>query len=175
MKNTKPQAEYLWLRLRDKTGIPFSPQKEIAKLNLEEGQIILEYGCGLGSYTLSAAKSVGGKGKVYALDKNPSAIDRVKQRALEEGIHNIETILSDGDTGLSDESVDVVLLYGVLPEIEDKESLLRELYRVLKPSGYLSTRFCFRFKKSRLLEIFRASGIYSLSEQKGHLINFKKQ
>ena len=53
---------------------------------------------------------------------------------------------------MRNDSVDVVLFYGVLPEIKDKESVLRELHRVLKPDGYLSTRFCFRIKKDRILE-----------------------
>ena len=72
-----------------------------------------------------------------------------------------------------DDSVDVVLFYGVLPEIKDKESVLRELHRVLKPDGYLSTRFCFRIKKYRILEIMESAG-FSLTEQKGHILNFRK-
>ena len=82
--------------------------------------------------------------------------------------------MSDGDTGLPDESVDVILLYGVLPEIRSKESLLRELYRVLKPDGYLSSRFCFRMKKDKVLEIVEAAGLFSFRQQRGHILNFRK-
>jgi len=117
---------------------------------------------------------VGERGKVYALDKQPSAIKRVEEKAKMEGFGNIDTILSDGNTGLSDETVNVILLYGVLPEVESKEVILRELYRVLKPSGCLSTRFCFRMKKDRILEIMEATGLFLLREQKGHLLNFEK-
>jgi SAM-dependent methyltransferase len=84
----------------------------------------------------------------------------------------IETILSDGDTRLLDKSVDVILFYGVLPEIEDKEVVLKELHRVLNPKGYLSTRYCFRMKKEKLLPIVEATGLFSLKEQKGHILNF---
>ena len=172
--NTKTRIEYFFLGLRDKFGIPFKPGKELKKLNIKEGQKILDYGCGVGSYTFPAANLVGKKGKVYALDKQLSAIKKVEEKAKMEGFRNIDTILSDGDTGLPDESVDVILLYGVLPEIESKESLLRELYRVLKPNGYLSTRFCFRIKQERALKIMEATNLFLLREQKGHLLNFEK-
>ena len=174
MESVKLRIEYSLLRLRDKLGIPFKPEEEIKKINLKTGQTILDYGCGIGSYTFPAARLVGEKGKVYALDKQPLIIGRIKERAQKEGLHNIETILSDGSTGLPDENIDVILLYGVLPEIEHKESLLRELHKVLKPNGYLSTRFCFRIKKDEIQEIMKATNLYSLIEQKGHILNFEK-
>ena len=173
--NIKLRIEYFFLRLRDKFGIPFKPEEEVNKLDLKEGQRILDYGCSIGSYTFPTANLVGEKGKVYALDKQPLAIKKVEERAQMKGFCNIDTVLSDEDTGLPDESVDVILLYGVLPEIEHEESLLRELYRILKPNGYLSTRFCFRMKKDRILEIMEKTNLFSLKEQKGHILNFSKK
>lgn len=173
--NIKLRIEYFLLGLRDKFGIPFKPEKEINKLDLKEGQKILEYGCGIGSYTFPAAKLVGERGKVYALDKQPLAIKKIEEKARREGFRNVDTILSDEDTGLPDESVDIVLLYGVLPEIERRKSLLGESYRVLKPDGYLSTRFCFRVKKGKVLEIVEGSKLFFLREQKGHILNFSKK
>ena len=132
--NIKLRIEYFFLGLRDKFGIPFKPEEEIHKLGLKEGQKILDYGCGIGSYTFPAANLVGEKGRVYALDKQPLAIKKIKEKAQKEGFYNIGTILSDGDTGLPNESVDVILLYGVLHEVKHKEPLLKELYRILKPN-----------------------------------------
>ena len=172
--NVKSRIEYFLLGLRDKLGIPFSPEKELNKLNIEAEQQILEYGCGIGSYTFHAANLVGEKGKIYALDKQPAAIEKIKERAKIKGFGNIDTILSDRDTGLPDESVDVILLYGVLPEVKDREALLKELYRVLKPEGYLSTRFCFRMKRDKVLEIVETTGLFLLRGQKGHILNFEK-
>ena len=168
----KARIECLILELRDELGIPFKPEKELAKLDIQEGQIILDFGCGIGSFALPVARMVGGKGKVYALDKQPFAIKKVKEKGQKEGLENIETVLSDGDTGLPDRSIDVVLFYGVLPEIEDKEAVLKELHRVLNPNGYLSSRYCFRMKKQRLLRIVESTGLYSFREQKGHILNF---
>jgi len=173
--NVKSRLEYIFLGLRDKIGIPFKPEEEINKLDLKQGQAILDYGCGIGSYTIPVAELVGEQGEVYALDRQPLALKKVKERAEKDGLQNIHTILSDGDTGLPDESIDVILLYGVLPEIEDRDSVLRELHKVLKPSGYLSTRYCFRMKKDRILEIMDATNLYSLVEQKDHILNFRKK
>ena len=175
MESVKLRIEYFLLRLRDKLGIPFKPEEEIKKINLEAGQTILDYGCGIGSFTFPAARLVGEKGRVHALDKQPVAIRKVKERAQKEGFHNIETILSDGSTGLPDENVGVILLYGVLPEVEDKRSLLKEVYRVLKPGGYLSTRYCFRMKKEEVVEIIEETNLFSLMEERGHILNFRKK
>ncbi len=173
--NVKSKLEYIFLELRDRIGIPFKPEEEINKVDIKQGQAILDYGCGIGSYTIPIAKLIGERGKVYALDRQPLALKKVKEKAEKERLQNIHTILSDKDTGLPDESIDIILLYGVLPEIEDKDSVLRELYRVLKPSGYLSTRYCFRMKKDRILEIMDTTNLYSLVEQKDHILNFKKK
>ncbi len=172
--NFYSRIEYFLLGLRDKLGIPFNPLKELNKLDIREGQMILDFGCGIGSYTFPVANLVGKSGRVYALDKQPLAVKRIEEEAKGRGLQNIITILSDGETGLQDKSVDVILFYGVLPGIKDKESVLRELHRVLKPDGYLSTRFCFLIKKERVLEIMGASG-FSLIEQKRHILNFGKR
>lgn len=170
----KNRIYYFGLKLRDKTGIPFRPSNEIKKLNIQKGQIVLDYGCGIGSFTIPASKLVGAIGKVYALDTEPYAIKKSKEKAEKEELHNIYIILSDMETGLSDESVDVILLIGVLPEVEDRQSLLGELHRVLNPKGYLFTRYCFRLKKEELLRIMDETGLYSLLEQKGHILKYEK-
>ena len=115
---------------------------------------------------------MGKNGRVYALDRQPVAVTRIGEEAKKQGLRNIITIISNRETDLHDDSVDVVLFYGVLPEIKDKESVLKELHRVLKPDGYLSTRFCFRIKKDRILEIMESAG-FSLTEQKRHILNFR--
>lgn len=172
--NIAIKIEYFLLRLRDRFGIPFKPEDEVKKLDVKEGEIILDYGCGIGSFTIPVAKLVGEKGRVYALDKELLALKKVKEKSRKEGSQNIDIILSNRDTGLPDESIDIVLLYGALPEIKDKDHVLRELYRVLKLDGYLSTRYCFRMKKEKIIEIIEETNLFFLVEEKGHILNFKK-
>jgi len=61
--NIKLRIEYFLLELRNKLGIPFKPEKELNKLNIGEGQKILDYGCGIGSFIFPIADLVGEKGK----------------------------------------------------------------------------------------------------------------
>ncbi len=102
------------------------------------GSRVLDYGCGPGSYTIPAAGLAGPEGLVYALDMNALAIKRVRELVARKGCSNVKTILSDCDTGLEDNSIDVVLLYDILHAVRDPVCVLTELHRVLKPGGTLS-------------------------------------
>jgi ubiquinone/menaquinone biosynthesis C-methylase UbiE len=166
------KLEYLVLRLRNWLGIPFKPEKELAKLDISKGQTILDFGCGIGSFTLPVAQLVGNRGKVFALDKEPSALKTVQKAAQRKGLVNVETIRSDCDTGLHNHSVDLILFYGVLPDIKEPVVVLKEFHRVLKPNGTLSTRYCFRMSRETLLQIIGATGLYTLHAEKGHILNF---
>jgi ubiquinone/menaquinone biosynthesis C-methylase UbiE len=150
-----------------------NPKKRLDGLGIKEGQTVLDFGCGPGSYTIPAAVIVGEKGKVYALDIHPLAIKAVEKKANKKGLTNIAAILSDRDTGLPDESVDVILLYDVFHEIKDKQALLKELHRVLKPDGFLSVDD-HHFKADELVEAVKEYGLFSLREHDKKLLNFKK-
>ena len=113
---------------------------EVLLTGAKRGDVILDYGCGIGFNTISAAEIVGKEGMVYALDIHPLAIKSVEKKIREKGLKNIKTILSGLDTGLPDESVDIVILYNVLPMVKDRPALIKELYRVLKPGGVLSAK-----------------------------------
>jgi ubiquinone/menaquinone biosynthesis C-methylase UbiE len=112
--------------------------RRLQKSGVRGDQTVMDFGCGSGHFTIAAARMVGNNGKVYALDVHPLAIEAVKRKAANEGLSNVRTILSDRDTGLPDESVDVVLLYRTFHLVDDKQGLLDELHRVLKPDCVLS-------------------------------------
>ncbi len=151
-----------------------NPKDELEQMGLRAGQVVLDYGCGAGSYTIPAAQIVGERGVVYAVDKHPLAIDMVENRAAKEGLANVKTIYSDRDTGLPDESVDVVLLYDVFHAVREKQSLLRELGRILKPAGLLSVR-PEHMDKDAFLAIMDNSGLFSLDGQHGAAYQFARR
>ena len=110
----------------------------LGKVGVGDKQTVLDYGCGPGTFTLAAAGIVGEEGKVYALDVRPRALERIREKASGETIKNIETILLDTSgfaTGLNNEIIDVILLYDVFHDIADKQGLLQDLHRVLRPDG----------------------------------------
>ena len=114
------------------------PERFLRKVGIKTGHYVLDYGCGGGSFSIAAAKIVGKTGKVYALDINPCAIEKVNNIAIKNKLKNIETISSDCKTNLPESNMDVVLLYDVFHHLSDPDKVLREIYRVLKPSGFLS-------------------------------------
>ncbi len=123
------------LKIRD----VFYPPKYILKdVGIRPGVCVLDFGCGPGSYSIATAELLAGTGKVFAIDMHPLAIKKVNQTAQKKKLKNIETILSDCDTGLPSNSVDIVLLYYIFNDLEKPEKVLHELYRVLKPQGVLS-------------------------------------
>lgn len=150
-----------------------NPRAKLERVGIREGQSVLDFGCGIGSFAIPAAQIVGEKGKVYALDIHPLAVKAVEKKAKRKRLNNITTIFSDRDTGLPDESVDVILLYDTIHMIKDKRALLKELHRVLKPDGVLSV-WTPHLKVNKTLEIVEKDGLFSLRERDKGLVNFKK-
>ena len=117
----------------------FQPRKNVLKeVGVKPGSHVLDFGCGPGSYIIPLAALVGESGKIYALDIHSLAIRMVDSIVRKKRLPNVETILSDGKTGLPDNSMDIVLLYDTLHGLGDPDEVLKELYRVLKPDGILS-------------------------------------
>ena len=115
------------------------PRKNILEeIGIKPGFQVLDYGCGPGSYIAPLAKLVEESGKVYALDIHTLAIQKVQDIALKKRLENVETILSDCQTGLPDNTLDAVLLYDAFHHLSDPNGVLKELHRVLKPDGILS-------------------------------------
>jgi ubiquinone/menaquinone biosynthesis C-methylase UbiE len=115
------------------------PYKVLKAAGLRPGQEVLEVGCGPGFFTIPAAKIVGGEGRVDALDVNPLALEKVRKKLEQEGVSNVRTILADaGQTGLPDESFDLIFVFGLGRVIGGADRLMEELHRLIRPGGILS-------------------------------------
>lgn len=113
-------------------------EKEINFSVLKSGYKVLDFGCGLGFNTIPASKIVGHEGKIFALDNNKKAIGIVRKKIENRKLKNIGTILSDCDTSLGDNTIDIVFLHNTFPMIKNKKDVLKEIHRVLKNKGKLS-------------------------------------
>lgn len=117
----------------------FEPIEILTKLGLDANcGAVLEFGCGYGTFTIPAAIIV--RGKVYALDIEPEMLAISKAKADAAGLRNIDLIQRDfvaAGTGLADGTVDYVMLFNIL-HAEERMALLREAWRVLRPSGKLA-------------------------------------
>ena len=61
------------------------PKLKLENIGLSAGMVFMDIGCGYGFFTIPAAKIVGEKGRVYAVDIDASAIDRLQREAAEKG------------------------------------------------------------------------------------------
>ena len=156
------------LRVREIRG---KPERTLRQMKLAKGQTVLDYGCGIGSFSTLMAGMVGDAGVVYALDIHPLAIRAVEKNIRKMGIANIRTIRSGRETGLSDESVDVVLLHDVLQMITDTDSLLRELHRVLK-SGSVLYATSEHLEIDEFIDIMTKEGLFTRAWEREGLFEF---
>jgi len=124
---------------RFKSWLDRNASEALIEMGLRAGHIVLDFGCGTGTYTIPIARLVGEKGRVYALDVSTEALGRLEEKARREGLKNITRIISKGErVPLEDESIDLMLLIDVLQEIDDWNTLFEEAYRILKPNGKCS-------------------------------------
>ena len=106
----------------------------LAKLNA--GETVLDLGSGGGIDVLLSAKRVGPAGKAYGLDMTDDMLALARENQKKSGIANVEFLKGEIENiPLPDNSVDVVISNCVINLSADKDSVLREAFRVLKPGG----------------------------------------
>ena len=116
----------------------FNPEKVLEDAGLRSGMVFVDVGCGDGFFTILAAQLVGEKGKVYAVDTDASAIERLKRRAAEKGLGNVKAVVVEAEeTVFCDGCADVVFYSIVLHDFHDPAKVLLIAMRMLKPSGCL--------------------------------------
>jgi ubiquinone/menaquinone biosynthesis C-methylase UbiE len=107
-------------------------------LRPEAGERLLEIGVGTGYYSLDLAEWAAPEGTLELFDLQPKFLDHVMRVAGERGLTNLVPTQGDATAlPFEDGSVDAVVLTAVLGEIPDPVVALREVRRVLKPSGRL--------------------------------------
>jgi ubiquinone/menaquinone biosynthesis C-methylase UbiE len=117
----------------------FKPRSRILEeVGIKPSFQVLDYGCGPGGYVMPVIKLIGDTGTLYALDINPLAIEAVQSLINKNKLTNVKAILSDCATGLPVNSIDVVLLYDILHDLDNRTEVIKELSRILKSGGVLS-------------------------------------
>ncbi len=107
-----------------------------ALASLEAGQVVLDLGSGAGIDCFLAARQVGPNGKVIGVDMTPEMVSRARANASKGGFTNVEFRLGEIEAlPVADGSVDVILSNCVLNLSPEKDRVLTEVYRVLKPGG----------------------------------------
>nr|MDO8133342.1 class I SAM-dependent methyltransferase [Candidatus Njordarchaeum guaymaensis] len=108
-------------------------------LNLRSGMVLLEVGCGPGTFTIDVAKRIGPNGVVHAVDVEPRMIKRLEEKMRRQKVRNIARhVASAYELPLEDSSVDTAFMIAVSAEIPDPVRAFHEIRRVLRPGGILS-------------------------------------
>ena len=107
-------------------------------LQIKEGKSVADLGAGSGWFTTRAAKRVGAKGKVFAVEINQEYINYINDRAKKENYTNIQTVLgTEDDPKLAANSVDAILILKTYHEIGQPVKVLRNIRKSLKKDALL--------------------------------------
>ena len=147
-----------------------NPQKILGGI-IEPGQIVLDLGCGPGTFSLAMAKMVGESGKVIAVDVQEEMLQILREKAAQQGLESrIVTHKSDPDRIGISEKVDFALAFYMVHEVPDAEAFLKEIVSILKPKGKLLIVepkmhvSAAAFEKT--IEVARQAGLSPISEPK---------
>jgi ubiquinone/menaquinone biosynthesis C-methylase UbiE len=137
------------------------PDCALLQAGVGPGMSVLDFGCGPGGFSLAAARLVGPRGRVVAVDIHPLALRGLERAARRRGLGHLQVIHGDAMPQVPSGSVDVALLFDVLHEVEEPAMTLAEIRRVLKQDGTLCVAdHC--TKGAVLLEAVAAGGLFRL-------------
>src|SRR5262245_32843608 len=113
------------------------PAEVFAALGVKPGYRVADIGSGSGYFTFRLAAQVGAEGKVYAVDIDQGAIDKVRQRKEREKLEQVETILGESDDPRLPNDLDAVLIVDSYHEFRGYDRMMQAVFRALKPGGRL--------------------------------------
>lgn len=117
-----------------------NPEQVLNQLELREDMVAADFGCGVGGWAIPLAKKLR-TGKVYAVDIQAEALDALKTKMEIGKVSNVRPIRADLEMGLGssvqNNLLDLVLLTNLLFQVQDKNQIIEEAKRVLRPGGQL--------------------------------------
>ena len=106
---------------------------------IKKGDVVIDLGSGAGNDAFIARHETGETGKVIGIDFTPAMIERARKNADVRGFNNVEFRQGDIEhMPVSDDAADVIVSNCVLNLVPNKEGVIREIYRVLKPGAHFS-------------------------------------
>ena len=123
---------------RDRTRDSWQrPAEVFDALGIKPGHRVADIGCGFGYFSFRLAARVGAEGKIFAVDIDPKAIDRVRARKEREKLAQLEPILGESNDPRLPGELDSVLIVDTYHEFRDWDRMMQAVLRSLKPGGRL--------------------------------------
>jgi ubiquinone/menaquinone biosynthesis C-methylase UbiE len=115
-----------------------NPEKILSAIGVRPGMVLIDIGCGDGYFSLPAARMVGPQGKVYGVDIDIDAIDRLNRRAAEDGLNNLFLEVNEGEKAVLCEGCADIVFFGIdLHDFRDPIAVLKNAKRMLQANGRL--------------------------------------
>lgn len=131
--DNSPREDFFQVKFAD-------PQAIINQLEINPGMAVADFGCGAGFFSLPLAQKVGTEGRVYALDILPVKLEAVVSQAKTLNLTNIITrrvnLEAPAGSKLETESLDWIIMKDMLFQNKEKDKILAEAQRILKPGGH---------------------------------------
>ena len=106
---------------------------------IKKGDVVIDLGSGAGNDAFIARHETGETGKVIGIDFTPAMIERARQNAEVRGLNNVEFRQGDIEhMPVTANTADVIVSNCVLNLVPNKDGVIKEIYRVLKPGGHFS-------------------------------------
>src|SRR6185436_1664290 len=106
---------------------------------IKTGDVVIDLGSGAGNDAFIARHETGETGKVIGIDFTPAMISRARKNAEVRGFNNVEFRQGDiEEIPVSADTADVIVSNCVLNLVPDKDAVIKEIFRVLKPGGHFS-------------------------------------
>jgi len=100
------------------------------------GESLIDLGCGAGLDLCLYARKIGPKGKMFGLDLSSEMLEKAQRNLADAGVNNVSWLQASADAiPLPDSSVDLVTANGIYNLSPNKDAVMREVARVLKPGG----------------------------------------
>lgn len=116
-------------------------QQRLEHTGIKENMKVLDFGCGIGNYTIEAAKIVGKSGTIIAVDVNDGMIQEVEKEINKNELTNVKTQLINYMGDIEENNFDFVLLIDVIHLIDDKTEIIEHLLNKLTTNGKLLIKF----------------------------------
>jgi len=114
------------------------PDEILSSIGLRQGMVFVDMGCGDGYFALPAARTVGQRGRVYANDIDAAAVERLRQRAAQEGLDNLDARVMEAEETLACEGCADFVFFGIdLHDFRDPAQVLVNAKKMLRYGGKL--------------------------------------
>jgi predicted methyltransferase len=113
------------------------PGEVMDAMGVKSGHSVADIGSGYGYFTFRLAARVGAEGKVYAVDIDKEAVDKVRRRKESEKLAQVEPILGKSDDPRLPNDLDAVLIVDTYHEFREYDRMMQAVFRALKPGGRL--------------------------------------